>query len=103
MRHQVTINRPSASVDDRGRPTGSPSTVLANVPCEIKQLSGLELIRAQKVHAEATYKVEMNGDPSNPVKPTDHFAFGSRTLQIGSVVDGNQTGERLVLLCKEAL
>lgn len=102
MRHQVTITRPPTELDDRGQTTGDPTTVIANWPCEIKQLSGLELIRAKKLFAEATYEVRGYGDPGTPILPTDYVAFGSRTLHIGQVLDlSDETGIEIALLCKE--
>jgi len=102
-RHQVTIKRPATGLDDRGQNTGSLSTVLANVPCEIEQLSGLELIRAKKVFADATYRVRLWGDPSTPIETTDFLVWGSRTLHIGAVIDPDQTGVDITLLCKEEI
>jgi len=102
MRHQVTIKRPSTSVDSRGQRTGDPSTVIANWPCEIKQLSGLELIRAKKLFTDATYEVRGYDDPGAPIAATDYIEFGSRTLHIGEVVDlTDETGVEIALLCKE--
>jgi len=100
-RHQVTIKHPPTAVDSRGQKTGDPSTVLANVPCSIEQLAGLELIRAKKLFAEATYRVELWGDPSTPIQSTDYLEWGSRTLHIGAVIDPEQTGVDIELLCKE--
>ena len=103
MRHQVTIKRPpTEDLDDRGQPTGDPTTVRESWPCEIKQLSGLELIRAKKLFTDATYEVRGYDDPGAPIAATDYIEFGSRTLHIGEVVDlTDETGVEIALLCKE--
>jgi head-tail adaptor len=102
-RHLVNVYRPSTDVDDRGQRTGGVTEILVDVPCAIKQLSGLELIRAKKLFAEATYSVELWGDPDTPILTTDQIIWGLRVLHIGAVVDEEQTGVAIQVLCREEL
>ena len=101
LRHQVDIYRPSASIGSRGQRTGSPTLLLAEVPCSIETLSGLEMIRAQKQFADATHRVHLHADPDTPLTPRDYLLFGTRTLNIGAIEDVDQIGVECVLLCKE--
>jgi SPP1 family predicted phage head-tail adaptor len=101
MRHQVAIKRKATTLDSRGQVTGSDSTVIADVPCSIEQLNGLERIRARKQYSDATHRVRMHGDPDNLPRAEDYLAFGSRSLHIGAVIDEDLTGYHLELLCRE--
>jgi len=105
MRHVVTIWRPSTTLNSRGQISGDPSSVMADVPADVEQLAGLELIRANKVWAEARYRVRLLADPNSPITPKDYLtvvtATGEKTLHIGAVIDKDQTGTSLELLCKE--
>jgi hypothetical protein len=100
-RHVATIYRPSTSVDSRGQITGTATTLLADVPIEVQQLSGLELVRARKIFAEASYSVKMWADPDTPIKPKDYLTVGTKTLYVGSVVDPELMNRDIELLCKE--
>lgn len=102
-RHIVSILLPSTELDGRGQITGDPTTVLEDVPCSIEQLAGLELIRAQKIFAEATHRVRMFGDPDHPLSSQHYLLFGTRQLNIGAVIDADNIGVEIELLCKEAL
>lgn len=101
FRHQVDVYLPSTTLDARGRRTGEPLLILQALPCSIEQLQALELIRAQKVWAEATHRVRCYQDPANPLTERHYLLFGLVTLQIGAVVDADNTGIEVELLCKE--
>lgn len=102
-RHVVTIKLPPTGLDSRGRTTGTPSIVLADVPCSIEQLSGLELIRAQKIYAEATHRVQLFADPTHPLTSKHFLVWGSRILHVGAVIDADNIGVEVELVCKEEL
>jgi SPP1 family predicted phage head-tail adaptor len=102
FRHQADLKLPSTSVDKYGQRTGADTTVIAAIPCEIQQLTGLELIRARKIYAEATHSVKLWGDPSITITARHYLLFGARKLFVGGVVDRENTGVELELLCKEA-
>lgn len=101
FRHQVDVYRPSTALDDRGRRTGAATLVLSGLPCSIEQLQALELIRAQRIWAEATHRVRCYQDPSNPFSELHFLAWGLVTLHVGAVVDADNTGQEVELLCKE--
>lgn len=101
FRHQVDVYLPSTTLDARGRRTGDPLLILQSLPCSIEQLQALELIRAQKVWPEATHRVRCYQDPANPLTERHYLLFGLVVLQIGAVVDADNTGIEVELLCKE--
>jgi head-tail adaptor len=101
LRHQVSIYRPATGKTSRGQRTGDPTLLLADVPCSVETLSGLELIRGRKQLADATHQVRMWADPDTPITPRDYLVFGSRTLHIGHVHDVEQLGIVWELLCRE--
>lgn len=102
FRHQADLKLPSTSVDSLGQRTGADSTILADVPCEIVQLTGLELIRARKIYPEATHSVKLWGDPDIQITSRHYMLWGTRKLYVGGVVDLENNGIKLELLCKEA-
>jgi SPP1 family predicted phage head-tail adaptor len=101
MRHQVSIYLPSTSVDAYGRRTGSDTAVLADVPASVEQLTALELIRARQVYAEATHRVRCTLYPDHGITSKHYLKFGTRKLNVGAVVDAENVGVEIELLCKE--
>lgn len=101
MRHQVDVYLPSTSLDDLGRRTGSDTLVLADVPAQIEQLQALELVRARKIWAEATHRVRVVLYPGHGITSQHYLKFGTRTLPIGAVLDGELTGVEIEFLCRE--
>ena len=100
-RHQVDIYEPATTLDNRGQVTGSDTRVMRDVPASITQVSGLELIRARKLMADATHTVEINADPAITITPRHYLLFGTRQLNIGATVDEENTGVELTLICQE--
>jgi head-tail adaptor len=101
FRHQVDVYLPSTTLDGRGRRTGDPTLILSGLPCSIEQLQALELIRAQKIWAEATHRVRCLQDPLNPLSERHYLLFGTVVLNIGAIVDADNTGIEVECLCKE--
>ena len=101
----VTVMRPAEALSDGGQKK-QPTTVLKDVPCSIKHLSGREVERARALWPEATHEVEMGGDPSKPLRTKDWLelpglAGETRRLHIGDINDKQQNGLHLTLLCGE--
>lgn len=101
MRHVVNVMRPTESLEGHGAIEGKPTIYIPKVPCSIETLSGQELERARQLVSTATHKVEMYGDPKKPLKRTDFLDFEGRTLEIGQILDKNQNGVELELICGE--
>ena len=98
LRHKVTIKSREASQDEYGEVTYTWSTA-ARAWANIEPLAGRELLHAQQVNAELTHRVTMRY--MSGVDPTDRIAFGSRTLEVVSVINPDERNKELVLLCKE--
>ena len=101
MRHQVDIYLPSTTVDAYGRRTGADTLVLRSVPCSVEQLSALELVRARQIWSEATHRVRMTAWPSHGLSSKNYLKFGARQLNVGAIVDAENIGVEIELLCKE--
>lgn len=99
-RHIVNVMRPSQATDDHGQPL--PATYhWANVPCSIETIGGSEPEAGGQQQAITTYRVEMYGDPTKPLKHSDYLTLGSRTLNIQAIDDKQQNGTQLTLICGE--
>ena len=103
MKHQVTIKRPTSTLDERGQLQGQPTILLKEVWCAIKPINGREIERARALYPEATLQVELHGDPAKRLRPKDYLEFGSRRLEIGHINDEMQNGEDLTLICGEVI
>ena len=102
MRHIVNVMRPTEAVGSLGQLQGKPETVMREIPCSIRSLSGNEQEQARQNSVSATLAVEMYGDPKKPLKEKDWLQFGDRKLNIAYIDDVNQNGLQLKLLCGES-
>lgn len=64
-------------------------------------LSGREILRSQQVQPDITHRVVMRH--RSGIEPKHRILFGDRVLQIETVINLEESGERLELLCKEAV
>jgi len=101
VRHQVDVYLPATGLDSYGRRSGSDTLIYAAVPAAIEQLTALELIRARQIFPEATHRVSLTLFPGHAVTSKNYLKFGSRTLHIGAVIDAENIGVELGLLCRE--
>lgn len=102
LRHAVTLkSAPSGTSgqDEFGAP-GTSYTTYATTWASIVPLEGEELMLAQQVNPELQHKVTIRYHSS--VTNTDRIAFGSRDLEIVSIINPEERNERLELLCLEA-
>lgn len=110
MSFRVNVMRPTKTTDTIGNTRGKPETIIADWPCSITTLSGRELELARQTFAAASLKVEGYGDPKRPIRETDYLEFDDgvistkdepRKLHVGVVIDADQNGIELSLLCGE--
>lgn len=101
MRHLVNVMRPPPQYGQKGDATGQDETVIPKWPCSIETLSGRELERAQQMVATAELVVEGWGHPTKPIKEKDYLQFGARRLNVMAIIDKQQNGISLKLLCGE--
>jgi hypothetical protein len=110
MRHHVDVMRPPPHQNQKGDSPGQDQCVIHEWPCSITTLTGRELERAQQIVATAELTVEGYGDPKKPIQENDYLEFVDgvkgtkdkpRKLNVMAVIDENQNGLKLKLLCGE--
>lgn len=100
LRHSVTIERVTETTDDLGQPV-QVWTPVATVRAAVEPLQGRELYAAQAVHSEAQYNVRVRY--LSGITPKDRVKYGSRYLNILSVIDKEERHRELTLLCSEVV
>jgi SPP1 family predicted phage head-tail adaptor len=98
LRHKINLQSKTGTPDEYGEPIES-WTTYATVRARISPLSGEELIAAQQVQAETTHNVEIRYRAA--VTTTNKIIFGSRTLEIVSIVNPDERNKNQILLCRE--
>lgn len=99
-RHRVEIQWDRGTTQDAsGWPTADQKTSAWRWG-EVLDLSGLELIRAQALHAEA--KVQFTTRYMEGLTPAHRIKFGSRVLAIHHVSNPDARKRETVCLCSEA-
>lgn len=104
LRHRIDIQRYTVIENELGDQLEYWDTI-AYAWAAIEPISGQEFWEAARIAAEVTHKVTMRlpGVTIKQVSPADRIAFGSRILEIESILDIEERGRELVLLCKENL
>jgi len=99
LRHRVTIKQNSgSSANSYGEITASWATV-ASVPAEVVTLGGDERRYRHQVEAGMSHVVTIRH--RSDVTAQMRVVWGSRTLEIESVVEADNRQRELVLMCKE--
>lgn len=95
------LRESSTSYDSLGQFVSDAETV-ATVWGEVIQLSGQEAEVARKQEADATHQVTIrySSDVAG-LSPEYWITWGSRRLNVASVIDTDQRHQQLVLLCAE--
>lgn len=100
MRHLVTIQEPILTQNDYNE-TVETWQDFATANASIGPLSAREFFNSQQVQSDVTHKVEMRYVPG--VTPRMRLLFGSRALYIASVINADERGASLELLCRETV
>lgn len=100
LRHRVTVEQPSVADDGYGGQARSWSA-FATVWASVEPLQGHEYFQAQQAQATVTHKVTMRH--LDGVTHDMRVKLGSRALNIVSVIDTEERGRELVLMCEEAV
>jgi hypothetical protein len=64
-------------------------------------IGGSEPEAGGQQQAISTYRIELYGDPTKPLKQSDYLTLGPRKLNIQQIVDEQQNGIKLTLICGE--
>lgn len=99
-RHAVTVERATEVRDGHGQPIRTWAT-FASWRCAIVPLRGREFFAARQLSAETTHK--LSGHYISGVSPKDRIKFGSRTFRIEQVINVEEKGRELELMCVEVL
>lgn len=98
LRKRVRIQTPVDAQNGLGEMIRAWSTV-ATVWAAVEPLRGREMFDAAQVQAEISHRVQLRYRPG--VNTTMRILFGSRVLQIQSVIDVDERRRELQLMCRE--
>ena len=98
LRHRIQIQNRSLLVDEFGEESQVWATV-ATVWASVEPLSGRELLAAQQVQGETTHRVRMRYLAG--VTSSSRVLFNLRPFDVRSVINKNEAGVSLELLCTE--
>ena len=98
LRHRLIVQRPDRTLDAGGGATII-WTDIATVWGAVEPISGRETIVAERPQATVTHKVRVRYRAD--VDARMRILFGSRSLNIRSVINQDERGRWLVCLCEE--
>ena len=98
LRQRVNIQARSTTVDAFGQESETWATVYT-VWASVEPLSGRELLAAQQVQGETTHRVRMRFQAG--ITTSHRILFNLRPFNIQSVINKNEAGAFLELLCTE--
>lgn len=103
LRHKVTVQQfaiGSPQADQYGTPQGEWSSY-AHVWAEITPLTGREYWDAQQVNPEISLRVRIRY--LQGITPKMRILFGTRVIEIEAIVNEDQRGRYMRLLCSEVV
>jgi len=104
MRHWLTFEALVEEMDSDGARVevwADAFDVSPTMPAEVTPLSGREFWRSQQVQSDITHEVVIRYRPD--VRHNQRIRYGDRTLNIESVIDTEEAGVELRLMCKEVV
>lgn len=99
LRTPITIQQRIDVPDDMGQPIPTWLTVL-NTRAQVEVASGREAIAAGQVQATSAVRVTTRWQDG--VTPAMRVLIGTRTLNIGAVINVDERNREMRLLCTEA-
>jgi len=97
LNKRITIQRATSTQDAAGEVVATWET-LSTVWAKVKTLTGSELVNAKAVESRITVKVIVR---KTDVLITDRIIYGSRTLEILSVIDAHEQEREYHISCAE--
>lgn len=99
--HRVTFQRQGSGQSSTGQPNGTFTAVMTTW-ASVEPISGREYFNASGERAEVTHKIEVQAcSELADLKPKDRAVFGSRVFNIKSVINIEERGRKLQLMCTE--
>lgn len=98
---RVTFQSRAAGQSSTGQPNGA-FTEIMTTWAAIKPISGREYFNASGERAEVTHEIDVQAcSELAALKPKDRALFGSRVFNIKSVLNVEERGRKLLLMCTE--
>lgn len=100
LRHTITIEQNTPTQNSYGEPVDAWST-FATVRAQVEPISGREYFDAQKVDADVDYRVRIRylSGVTNEMR----IVYGSKQLDIESVLNIGERDREIHIMCKERL
>lgn len=105
MRHRINVQRRTDVMDGYGEGQPTWSNILTSYPARVRDDSQREYSAQMQVQDEKTIHVEIR-DPRRPLLTKDRVAFahpvnGAAVYDIRAILQGENIGRDLVLVCTE--
>lgn len=98
---RVTFQRRGTGQSATGQPNGTFTNVMT-IWAAINPISGREYFNASGERAEVTHKIDVRYcSELADLKPKDRALYGSRVFNIRSVINVEERGRKLLLMCTE--
>lgn len=98
---RITLQRRGSGQSSTGQPNGAFADVMSTW-ASIEPISGREYFNASGERAEVTHKIDVQYcSELADLKPKDRAVYGSRVFNIRSVVNVEERGRKLLLMCTE--
>lgn len=97
-RHRVTINEKNVTQNATGEETISWALV-GEYWASVEPLLGREFVEMRQAQAEITHRIRMR--PQSGLHPAMQAVFDGREMDILSVIEVNERGREMHLMCKE--
>lgn len=99
-RHYFEVQKPVDVVDARGDPTRT-WTRVRNVWGSLDILSRKDVLFGGRELTEATHKIEVPYDTSNPIKQDWRLLKGTRVFNVSEAINVQERNKDLMLVCAE--
>lgn len=101
LRHRVTIQTPAVTTDPYGQSQPTWEN-LGTYYASVKPLSGREKQIASAIRDDISHLVTMRYQPSQTFYPIHRILYGTRTFNIGAVINVDEKNHTLLIYCTES-
>lgn len=102
LKKRVTVQSKAATRDEYGAEVITWQTYMSGW-ASVEPLRGREYLEARQAQADVDMRVRMRAQPGKRPTPGMRVLFESRTLEIVSVIEVNEAGRELQLMCREQI
>jgi SPP1 family predicted phage head-tail adaptor len=101
LRHKIDIQIESTAQNSYGEQTQSWSNYLSSIWASIDPIAGKEYFASDKLNADVSHKIRIRFRTG--ILPKMRVKYNSRYFDIISVINFEERGKELLLMCKEAV